>query len=303
LRFSLELPTPHAGRPDEFVTADAIHEITLAAARAGFSAVNVTDHPAPDARWLDQGGHHALDPFVALSFAAAADPDILLQTNIYVAAYRNPFLGAKLVHSLDVLSGGRLLLGVAAGYLKPEFAALGVDFERREALLDQALDVLDAVCRGGDVALEGPGFRARGVRFRPIPPRGARPPVWVGGNSRAAMRRAARYEGWAPFHTAGFARATRTAAMERTDDLEAAIAHVRALAAEREREEPFDVCWSEALSGTGTRSPDQRCDRAVELEEAGVTWMTVTLAADSRAGLLEQVDAFGREVIGELSSS
>ena len=104
LQYSFELPTHRTERPEEFVTADAIAELTAAAARAGFGAVNVSDHPAPDARWLDHGGHHALDPFVALSFAAAADRDIRLLTNIYVAAYRNPFLGAKSVQSLDLLS-------------------------------------------------------------------------------------------------------------------------------------------------------------------------------------------------------
>src|SRR5688572_12839022 len=119
MRFSLELPTQRVDHADEFVTSDAIADLTRAAADAGFSAVNVTDHPAPDARWLDAGGHHALDPFVALAIAAAAHPGIRLQTNIYVAAYRNPFLGAKQVQSLQVLSGGRVILGVAAGYLKP----------------------------------------------------------------------------------------------------------------------------------------------------------------------------------------
>ena len=70
-------------------------------------------------------------------------PDIKLLTNVYIAAYRNPFLGAKSIQSLDVLSGGRLILGTAAGYLKPEFRALGIDFDNRGALLDEALDVLD----------------------------------------------------------------------------------------------------------------------------------------------------------------
>src|SRR4051812_28724381 len=102
MQVSLELPIQRVERPEEFVTADAIAEVTRAAAAAGFAAVNVTDHPAPDTKWLHHGGHHALDPFVALAFAAGADPDIRLHTNIYVAAYRNPFLGAKSVHSLDV---------------------------------------------------------------------------------------------------------------------------------------------------------------------------------------------------------
>lgn len=301
LCFSLELPTQRVDRPDEFVTADAIAEVTRAAAAAGFSAVNVTDHPAPDTRWLDHGGHHALDPFVALSFAAAADRQIRLLTNMYVAAYRNPFLGAKLVHSLDVLSGGRLVLGVAAGYLKPEFGALGVDFEHRTALLDEALEVLEAVAGGTDVAWDSPRFRARGVRLRPLPPSGRRPPVWVGGNSRAAMRRAARFEGWAPFHTAGLARALRTAAIESVDDLRDAIRFVRAAKADNGGGAPFDVCWSEPMISDPKVPVDARCSRLAELEAAGVTWATVTIPGTSRAEVLDRIGAFGREVVGELA--
>ena len=130
LSFSFELPTHRVEQPEEFVSAAAITEVATAAEAAGFSAVHVTDHPAGDGKWLDTGGHHTLDPFVALSFAAAATSSIRLLTNVYIAAYRNPFLGAKAALSLDVLSGGRLILGTAAGYLKPEFAALGRRLQR-----------------------------------------------------------------------------------------------------------------------------------------------------------------------------
>jgi len=300
MRFSLELPTSRVDQPEAFVSVGAITEVTRAARAAGFAAVNVTDHPAPDAGWLDHGGHHALDPFVALGVAAAADPEVLVHTNVYIAAYRNPFLGAKSVHSLHVLSGGRLVLGVAAGYLGPEFAALGVEVEGRGALLDEALAVLDAVCGGADVAWESGRARARGVRFRPVPPSG-RPPVWVGGNSPAARRRAARYEGWAPFHTAGFARTSRTTAIESVEDLAAAIAEVRALAAEASgRREGFDVCWSAARASDPDASADERCAHLVELEGIGVTWTTVRLEAPDRPALLEEIERFGREVIAEV---
>ena len=295
LRYSLELPIQRVEAPAEFVSADAISEVTRAASRAGFDAVYVTDHPAPDTKWLDHGGHHALDPFVALSFAAAADPHIRLHTNIYVAAYRNPFLGAKLVQSLDVLSGGRLILGVAAGYLKPEFIALGIDFDRRGELLDEALAVLDAVLGGGDVAWEGEGFNARGVRLLPETSTGTRPPVWVGGNSKAAIRRAARFDGWAPFYTGGFAKASRTASLESIEELGEAIAYVRSLVSDPDA--AFDVCWSEPMLGDVSRSVDERCSRLAELEASGVTWVGVHLEGTDRADLLGAVDAFGTDVV------
>lgn len=300
MKFSLELPTTRVEKAEEFVAGDAIGTITRAAADAGFAAVFVTDHPAPDARWLDAGGHHALDPFVALTAAATAHPSIRLHTNIYVAAYRNPFLTAKSVQSLAVVSGDRLILGVAAGYLKAEFAALGVDFARRGALLDDALEVLDEVLDGGDVARNGPGYSARGVRVRPVPA-GGRPPIWVGGNSRAAIERAARFEGWAPFHTGGYAKTSRTTAIESVEELRAAIAVVHELVAARETAGPFDVCWSAGQLNDARSSVDERLARIAELQQAGVTWATISVPAVDRAELLAGIATFGREVISPVA--
>ncbi len=132
MRLSLGLETSRSDRPEEFVTAEAIAEMAKAAEAAGFDAVFVTDHPFPDDRWLDGGGHHALDPLVALAFAAAATSTIGLHTNLFVLAYRNPFLSAKGIATLDQLSNGRVILGVGAGYLEPEFAALGSRLRRTQ---------------------------------------------------------------------------------------------------------------------------------------------------------------------------
>src|SRR5262245_27365287 len=131
MRFSVALPVDRVDAPGEFQTGAAIGEIASAAERSGFDAVFVTDHPLPEAGWLAAGGHHAMDPFVALSFAAAATTRIRLQTNLCVLPYRNPFITAKSVATLDALSGGRVILGVGGGYLRPEFDALQAGFETR----------------------------------------------------------------------------------------------------------------------------------------------------------------------------
>ena len=106
MQFTIGLPTDHVDRADEFVNSAAVTAYTTAAEAAGFDTCFVTDHPTPDAKWLAGGGHHTLDPFVALSFAAAATTRLRLQTHILVLPYRNPLLTAKSVLSLDVLSGG-----------------------------------------------------------------------------------------------------------------------------------------------------------------------------------------------------
>jgi probable F420-dependent oxidoreductase len=296
LRYSLELPTQRVEAPSEFVTAAAIVEVSQAAESAGYAAVHVTDHPAPDAKWLDHGGHHALDPFVALSFAAAATTDVKLLTNVYIAAYRNPFLGAKSIQSLAVLSNGRLIVGTAAGYLKPEFRALGIDFDARGALLDEALDVLDMVLTGDDVAFEGAAYSARGVRLRPVP--SAAPPIWVGGNSKPAVRRAvSRGDGWAPFNTFGYATASRTAEISTLDELEAAIAWARSYAAEIGRTTPLDICFSAGNMLDDSRSDDERHTTIERLAALGVTWLTIAPDADDRAGYVERAQAFAKEFV------
>lgn len=294
--FSLELPTQRVEAVDEFITADAITDIARVAEQSGFAAVHVTDHPAPDTKWLDHGGHHALDPFVALAFAAAATTDIKLLTNVYIAAYRNPFLGAKSIHSLATLSKGRLILGTAAGYLKPEFRALGVDFDSRGALLDEALDVLDKVFTGADVAYEGTSFAARGVRLRPLP--ATPPPVWVGGNSKPAVRRAvSRAQGWAPFNTFGYAAASRTAEISTIEELELAINWARRYADEVGRTAPLDICFSAGTLLDDNRSVDERQATIARLAAAGVTWLTIAPTGADRNELIERSRAFAKEFI------
>jgi len=125
VRVSYGLPTHRVDCGEEFLAPGAIGELASAAEAAGFAAVYTTDHPFPGDDWLAHGGHHALDPLVALSFAAAATSTVLLHTNLFVLAYRNPFLAAKGIATLDVLSGGRTVVGLGAGYLEAEFAALG----------------------------------------------------------------------------------------------------------------------------------------------------------------------------------
>jgi probable F420-dependent oxidoreductase len=277
-------------RPDEFLTAESVAEVARSAEDAGFAACFVTDHPAGDAAWLGTGGHHALDPFVALSFAAAATSRLRLLTHVYVLAYRNPLLTAKGALSLDVLSGGRLILGTAAGYLRPEFAALGVDFEERNQLVDEAIEVIRLAWTGDDVAYQGHHFRARGVRMQPIPTAYPHPPIWMGGNSRVAIRRAVeRCQGWAPFPSAGIAQAAKTAELRDIDDLRPRIAYARSYAAEIGRTESLDICW--ALGQEDGRS------EIAQLEEEGITWATVGFRADDRQSYIESLRRFAARVI------
>ena len=169
MRFSAQLPTNRVELEGGFLSARSIAELARAAEQAGFDAGYVTEHPFPSDAWLEAGGHHALDPFVALSAVAVATDRLRLHTNVLVLAYRNPFLAAKAIASLDVLSEGRVILGIAAGYLEEEYRALGVDFESRNELTDEALRALKLALRGESVRLAGRGFEARGNSMLPRP--------------------------------------------------------------------------------------------------------------------------------------
>jgi probable F420-dependent oxidoreductase len=195
MKLYVALPTDHVDLGTEFVSAEGVAAVARAAEAAGFDGVYSTEHPFPDDDWLASGGHQALDPFVGLSFAAAATTRLRVLTNLCVLPYRNPFLAARAAASLDVLSGGRLDLGVGAGYLEGEFRALGVDFDGRNDRFDEAIAAITAAWSGESVRFAGDGFEARGNTMRPAPLQRPRPPVWVGGwqlCSCAATRRSLR---------------------------------------------------------------------------------------------------------------
>jgi probable F420-dependent oxidoreductase len=295
MQFTIGLPTDHVDHADEFVTGEAVMACAAAAEAAGFDACFVTDHPAPDVKWLASGGHHALDPFVALSFAAAATTRLRVQTHILVLPYRNPLLTAKSVLSLDVLSGGRVILGVAPGYLKPEFAALGVDFDERNELTDEAIDVMRRVWSEDEVAAEGRHFRTRGTSMRPHPPQQPYPPIWIGGNSTAAIRRAAeRGQGWVPFpNPGGLTSRVRTAELSSLEELARRMQILRDHAAEIGRTDPIDVCFSPFAPDPGGTLAE-----LPTLAALGVTWAVLHVPpVTTRAAWIDGVRHLGDAVI------
>ena len=295
MRFTIGLPTDHVDRAEEFVTGEAVMECARTAEAAGFDACFVTDHPAPDAKWLAGGGHHALDPFVALSFAAAATTRIRVQTHILVLPYRNPLLTAKSVLRLDVLSGGRVILGVAPGYLKPEFGALGVEFDERNELTDEAIDVMQRLWTDGEIETVGRHFRTRGTTMRPLSIQRPHPPIWIGGNSTAAIRRAAeRGQGWVPFpNPGGLTSRVRTPELSNLDELERRMQILRDHAAAIGRTAPIDVCFSPFADDAASTLTELRT-----LEALGVTWAVLhTGPVTTRSAWIDSVQALGDAVI------
>lgn len=294
MRFFVALPTDHVDPPGGFVGPGTVALMARALEAAGVDGCFVTDHPAPDDRWLAGGGHHALEPTVALSFAAAATDRLELLTNIYVVAYRSPLLAAKTLATLDVLSGGRLIVGVAAGYLRSEFAALGADFDHRNEVLDESLTVMRTAWTGESVVATGRGWNARGNTIRPVSRDGRGPRVWCGGNSRRAIDRAIEFgDAWLPFPTTGgLAATTRTAAIESLGDLADRIALMRDRSEAAGRSAPPDVCCSPF-----TRGGVGLVDEIGQLGELGVSACILGVGGSTMAAWLEAVDELRADVI------
>jgi probable F420-dependent oxidoreductase len=205
MRYGFYLPTrgPTA-------TRDGILVLAREGERLGLHSAMVADHlvfPVESRStypYTLDGKHpslgDALDAFSILGFVAGATERLRLVTSVLVLPYRNPVLTAKMVASLDVLSDGRLTLGIGAGWLKEEFEALNSPaFEARGAVTDEWIVIFKQLWAQSPASFDGRFYRYSDIRCEPFPVQKPHPPIWVGGHSRAALRRTARHgDGWHP---------------------------------------------------------------------------------------------------------
>jgi probable F420-dependent oxidoreductase len=300
---SITFPFDHIQYPEAFISQAAVVECAKAAEEAGFTSGTVTDHPVPSYRWLDGGGHYAQDPFVMLSMVAAVTTRLKVQTNIVVLPYRNPFITARAVSSLDVFSGGRFIFGVGAGYLKPEYKALGVDFDSRNDLMDEYIRAMKLAWTGEDFAFEGTGYTAVGNRMLPMPVQRPHPPLLIGGNSKRALRRTAELgDAWHPFFVPKMVTDTaRTANISTDEEILGAIDYIKAHCDKIGRKDYPEVICSGTFSMSGSQwNAQEAIDNFMHLKELGMTGSGTSVVTDSRSEWCEQARRFGEEVIAKL---
>jgi probable F420-dependent oxidoreductase len=307
VRYNLMFPMRAVKHWNRWCEGASIGDVARLVEDAGFDAFAMSEHPYPDRDWLANGGHHAFDPFVSLSFAAAATSRIRLMTYILVSGYRSPYLTAKGAASLDLLSGGRFTLGTGAGYLKSEFEALGADFGRRGALLDEAIAAWKATWNGVDH--DGPEFGVRGHLALPLPLTDGGPPVWIGGNSAAAQRRVVDVaDGWMPMAASGeMAAITRARPLEDVETLSEWISGVNKRRADLGRG-PADVAFvpfeADLLSSGDCAAFCSALQPSLDAyADAGVTWITVEPASRSYTDFRADIDQLASEVIASRESS
>ena len=185
---------PHYGRPIE---VDRMLDVARAAEAHDLDSVWVTDHVIVPASAGVIYREHMLDPLAVLPWLAGVTRRIELGTSVVILPYRSPIPVAKLLASVDVLSGGRLIVGAAIGWLEGEFDALGVPFKERVSRSEEALELFRALWTQERPELVTKRHRLHDVVFSPLPLSRPRPPLWVGGNSEGALRRVARLaDGW-----------------------------------------------------------------------------------------------------------
>ncbi|OZG28921.1 LLM class F420-dependent oxidoreductase [Williamsia sp. 1138] len=279
LKFNLMFPMRAVKHYREWIGNGSLGEVAKYCEEVGFDGFSMSEHPYPDREWLANGGHHAFDPFVSLAIAAEATKDIRLITYLMVVGYRSPYLGAKAVASLDLLSGGRVTLGLGAGYLESEFDALRVDYKGRGKLFDEGIDAMRATWRGEEH--DGPAFGVAGHVALPLPLTVGGPPIWIGGNSKAARRRVIeKADGWMPIaQKAEMAAITKTPPLEDIEALGAQVTAQNRLRAEAGKSD-IDVSFVPFESGVLRTGGAKEFVAAVApklaaYEDAGVTWITI----------------------------
>lgn len=297
MRFGIQLPvqaqsTLMAADWEAAAGPAELRLVAEAADRAGFDYVGVCDHVAIPRALAPRMSTTWYDTVATLSWLAAHTTRVRLLSHVFVLAYRHPLVTAKAFATLDVLSGGRAILGVGAGHVAEEFDALGVPFERRGELTDHALVAVRAALAdewgAGDV----------GQRPRPVQDGGV--PIWVGGSSRPALRRAARLgDGWLP---QGPPPGGTAAAVE---------------VLRREREQVGRSMEGFAVGGgvscflgepgfpvadwVITGSPDRIVEHIAVLGDQGVTHVQVRIPSRSADELADQLNSFGEHVAPRLA--
>lgn len=193
----LGFPIPNINLP---TGRAAIEEIAREADAIGFHSLWLADHTVypirPDWEEGDRYTHDMYDPFVTAGFVAAITKRSKIAFGVIVLPYRNPVITAKMIASLDQLSGGRVILGVGPGYLPEEFQALGVPLKGSGERTNEYIDAFRALWSSERPVFEGQYVTVKDVFFRPKPVQD-RLPIWIGGFSGPAMRRAVRRgDGW-----------------------------------------------------------------------------------------------------------
>jgi len=191
MKFGLSLP--NFGRD---ASKKNISRLTLTAEEFGFDSIWLSDHiviPASHRGF----GYNFYEPLVTLSYLSSMTNNIKLGTSVLIIPYRNPIVLAKLISDIDILSDGRLILGIGTGWMRDEFNALGAEYENRYVLTEEYIKIMIELWSDEMMERRDENSNLRGFSIKPTALQKSHPPIWIGGNSRNAIERALRIgNGW-----------------------------------------------------------------------------------------------------------
>jgi len=269
-------------------TIDDIAAVAKEADRLGYDHLTCSEHIAvPDDIAPERGGRY-WDPLAVFGYLAAVTTHIRFATNVLVLGYHHPLEIAKRYGTLDVVTEGRLVLGVGVGSLGQEFELLGADFENRGARADDALRALRASLSEQRPSYDGPYYRFSGVVVDPCAVQ--QPvPLWIGGRTARSLRRAVELgDGWVPFGLGSDALGALVSRARQTPAWEKVL----------ERTEPFELVYQNGRPIDPLDDPDGTRHVVGRLVGAGATGLQLRFVHSSPSHLIEQLGAL-LEVIGD----
>lgn len=276
--------------PPEWETVGSVEDVVavvLAAERLGYDWVTASEHIAiPTEAGPVRGGRYWDQP-VTLGYLAACTERIALMTHMLVLGYHHPLELVKRYGTLDVLSGGRLILGVGVGSLEPEFRLLGHRFDDRGARADDALRAIRASWGVTTPEYAGTHYRFDSVVVEPAGlPRV--PPIWVGGRTRRSLRRAIELgDGWMPFRLL-------------VDELRAMLDDPEIQSLMATRTEPMELVFAPEPPLDPAGDPGGTTETVRRYQAVGATGLSLRFVSQSRAHYVEQLDAM-TQVMQQLS--
>jgi probable F420-dependent oxidoreductase len=279
------VPGAHA-RWEEEGTIHDVRRIAQSADRLGYEYLTCSEHIAVPVGGMDLPGPRYWDPLSTLGYLAGHTSHIRLTTSVLVLGYHHPLEIAKRFGTLDRICDGRLILGLAAGYLEAEFELLGAPFEDRGPRTDDAIRALRASFGVREPSYKGEYFEFDGIV---VDPWGVQRdvPMWIGGRTRRSLRRAVELgDGWCPFAVS----ARRVAAW---------LGEASGTNAWQARSEPLEVILISKAPVDPAGAPDETVATVRELDEAGATMMSVRFVHHSLDHYLEQLEAMA-ELIRKL---
>jgi len=285
-------------------TPDIIRGSAVRAEQLGYDSVWVSDHVVVPNANIVNFGETVFDPLVTLGVLAGATSRVRLGTTVLIVPYRNAVVTAKMISSLDALSGGRIIFGIGAGWVAAESDILGVPFAERGVMTDEYLEAMRELWTKPAPSFAGKYTQFSGLTFEPKPLQKPHPPIWVGGHSRAALRRTAQFgAAWHPINRS-------------PEELRAGRTELARLCQARGRAVPPPLTLRNdvRIVGPGQSAPASThggrvlagepaglADQIAELADCGVEHLVIEFLAADGPELEEQMAAFAERVRPRLS--